>query len=98
MPEYEKETTHNTQLAVQQANSLGNGNGFAHYSVVAAYQIGSLAAGDFQPLCIHIFLPCVLTVVRESDFVSLLFRSRHARRFLLWKKPCPDFSSEVPEF
>ena len=62
--------THNTQLAVQQANSLGNGNGFARYGVVAAYQIGSLAAGDFQPLCIHIFLPCVLTVVRESDFVS----------------------------
>ena len=30
----------NTQLAVQQANSLGNGNGFARYGVVAAYQIG----------------------------------------------------------
>ena len=65
--------THNTQLAVQQANSLGNGNGFARYGIVAAYQIGSLAAGDFQPLCIHIFLPCVLTVVRESDFVSRCF-------------------------
>lgn len=39
-------------------------------SIIAAHQIERFPAGDFQPLCIHILLPCVLAAIRKSDSVS----------------------------
>ena len=59
-----------TQFAVRQTNSLGNQDGFSCHSVVPTHKIGGFAAGNFQPLCIHIFLPRVLVVIREDDFID----------------------------
>ena len=49
-----------TQLSIQQADALGDRDHLARLHIIAADQIGCLAAGDLQPLGVHILFPVLL--------------------------------------